>query len=978
MKEIMKIKELPSYEVIINKHIEEVNSDAYLLKHKKTGARIVVLSNDDDNKVFNIGFRTPVTDDTGVPHIIEHTVLCGSDKFPVKEPFMELVKGSLNTFLNAMTYPDKTVYPVASYNDKDFKNLMHVYMDAVFHPNIYKQENIFKQEGWHYELDSQEGNITINGVVYNEMKGVFSSVDGLASRVSLQSLFPDNGYSSESGGDPEYIPALTYEQYLDFHRKYYHPSNSYIYLYGDMDVAERLEWLDKEYLSHYDYLQVDSEISRQKSLDKPCTIKKEYAISDSEKEEESAVLVSNFVIGDSLDVELNIAFQILEYAIMKIPGAPLKQALIDAKIGKDIIGSYEDDILQPIYSITAKYANELDADEFNDLIDKTLREIVKNGIHKDSLRAGLNSLEFSVKEADFGGFPKGLIWGLNLMSTWLYDEEQPFASLETNVVFDTLREKIDTDYFERLIEKYLLDNTHRSTVIMQPKKGLTEEKESILADRLKDLKNRMSEQELEKLIIDTKQLKEYQETPSTDKELETIPLLEIEDIEKNPKTFIYQEEKLPAYTAIYNELFTNGIGYLDIAFDFGTLPMEYVPYVGLLKYVLSFMDTDRKYTELNTDIDMNLGGLLFGSGIYVNSLEKTARYEVEVHTKAMDNKLEKAINIIKEIITKTDFSDEKRLKEILEETKSRLNKSIIQSGNIASRMRAVSDYSEDYYIREQTSGIAFYKFVEDILEHYDTCKTEVMNKLYDTIKYIFRKDNMIINYAGSRDSYENVKGYVSELQDSMYEPVDFEKHFNGWKFEPTEKNEGFITSGQVQYVSRCGNYKDDQSEFFDGSMQVLSNIMSSEYLWNNIRVLGGAYGCNCSVTRSGDVMFSSYRAPNLKRTSDVYLNAPDFIAQFEASDREMRKYIIGTISNMDTPLSAADRSGREFTQYMSKTSYEMLKKEREDVLKTDVEKIRSLAPKFKKALDKNHICVVGGKSAITSDEDLFNEIKELG
>ncbi|MCI8956081.1 MAG: insulinase family protein [Eubacterium sp.] len=974
----MEIKELQSYEVIINKHIEEVNSDAYLLKHRKTGARIVVLSNDDDNKVFNIGFRTPVTDDTGVPHIIEHTVLCGSDKFPVKEPFMELVKGSLNTFLNAMTYPDKTVYPVASYNDKDFKNLMHVYMDAVFHPNIYKQENIFKQEGWHYELDSKEGDIIINGVVYNEMKGVFSSVDGLASRVSLQSLFPDNGYSSESGGDPEYIPSLTYEQYLDFHRKYYHPSNSYIYLYGDMDVVERLEWLDKEYLSHYDYLQVDSEIKMQKSLDNPCTIKKEYAISDSEKEEESAVLVSNFVIGDSLDVELNIAFQILEYAIMKMPGAPLKQELIDAKIGKDIIGAYEDDILQPIYSITAKYANELDADKFNDLIDKTLSEIVKNGIQKDALRAGLNSLEFSVKEADFGGFPKGLIWGLNLMSTWLYDEKQPFASLETNKIFDTLREKIDTDYFESLIEKYLLNNTHRSTVIMQPKKGLTEEKESVLTEQLKNLKNSMTEEELEKLIVDTKQLKEYQETPSTDEELETIPLLEIEDIEKNPKPFIYQEEKLPAYTAVYNELFTNGIGYLDISFDFGTLPMEYVPYIGLLKYVLSFMDTDRKYTELNTDIDMNLGGLLFSSGIYVNSLEKTAKYQVEVHTKAIDNKLEKAISIIKEVITKTNFSDEKRLKEILEETKSRLNKSIIQSGNVASRMRAVSDYSEDYYIREQTSGIAFYKFVEDILEHYDMCKTEVMNKLSETIRYVFRKDNMVINYAGSRDSYKNVKGYISELQDSMYEPTDFKPHFDGWEFKPTEKNEGFITSGQVQYVSRCGNYKEEQSEFFDGSMQVLSNIMSSEYLWNNIRVLGGAYGCNCSVTRSGDVMFSSYRDPNLKRTSDVYLNAPEFIAQFDASEREMRKYIIGTISNMDTPLSAADRSGREFTQYMSGTSYEMLKREREDVLKTDVEKIRSLAPKFKKALDKNHICVVGGKSAITSDEELFNEIKELG
>lgn len=974
----MNLKNLSAYEIIINKHIEEVNSDAYLLKHKKTGARIVVLSNDDDNKVFNIGFRTPVTDDTGVPHIIEHTVLCGSDKFPVKEPFMELVKGSLNTFLNAMTYPDKTVYPVASYNDKDFKNLMHVYMDAVFHPNIYKEENIFKQEGWHYELDSKEDDITINGVVYNEMKGVFSSVDGMASRVSLQSLFPDNGYSSESGGDPDFIPELTYRQYLDFHAKYYHPSNSYIYLYGDMDAPERLEWIDREYLSKYDYLQVDSEIQKQKSFDEPCLVTKDFAISDSEKEEESAVLISNFVIGDSLDIELNIAFQILDYAIMKIPGAPLKQVLIDAKIGKDIIGSYEDDILQPVYSISAKYANEKDAEKLNQLIDETLEKIIKKGINKDSLRAGLNSLEFTVKEADFGGFPKGLIWGLNLMGTWLYDENDPFSSLETNVVFDKLRKAIDTDYFEDLIKKYLLNNQHRSTVVMSPKKGLTEKNEEKLAEELKKLKDSMTEEELEQLIHDTKALKQYQETPSTEEELETIPLLEIEDIEKNPKPFIYKEEKLLTYTAIYNELFTNGIGYLDIAFDFGTLPMEYVPYVGLFKYVLSFMDTDRKYTELNTDIDMNLGGLLFSSGIYVNSLEKTAKYQVEVHTKAMDNKLGKAVGVIKEVITKTDFSDEKRLKEILEETKSRLNKIIIQSGNIASRMRAVSDYSEDYYIREQTSGIAFYKFIEDILENYDTCKVEVMNKLSDTMKYIFRKDNMIINYAGSRDSYENVKDYISELQDSMYEPTDFEPHFNGWKFEPTEKNEGFITSGQVQYVSRCGNYKEDSSEFFDGSMQVLSNIMSSEYLWNNIRVLGGAYGCNCSVTRSGDVMFSSYRDPNLKRTSDVYLNAPDFIAQFEASDREMRKYIIGTISNMDTPLSAADRSGREFTQYMSKTSYEMLKKERKDVLKTDVEKIRSLAPKFKKALEKNHICVVGGKSAITSDEDLFNEIKELG
>lgn len=974
----MKVNNLPAYDVIISKHIEEVNSQAYLLKHKKTGARIVVLSNDDDNKVFNIGFRTPVTDDTGVPHIIEHTVLCGSDNFPVKEPFMELVKGSLNTFLNAMTYPDKTVYPVASYNDKDFNNLMHVYMDAVFHPNIYKEENIFKQEGWHYELNSREDDITINGVVYNEMKGLFSSVDEMASRVSLQSLFPDNGYSSESGGDPDFIPSLTYQQYLEFHKKYYHPSNSYIYLYGDMDVEERLEWMDREYLSKYDYLQVDSEIKKQKAFEKPCLLKKNYAISDSEKEEESAVLISNYVIGDSLDVELNIAFQILDYAIMKMPGAPLKQALIDAEIGRDVIGSYESEIFQPVYSITAKYANEKDAEKFNQIIRENLKSIAEKGIDKNALRAGLNSLEFLVKEADFGGYPRGLMWGLNLMDTWLYDENDPFSSLETNKIFDKLRKKIDTDYFEQLIEKYFIENCHRSIVVMVPQKGLTEQKEAQLKEQLKQLKNSMTEAEIEKLIADTKQLKLYQETPSTNAELETIPLLEIEDIDKTPKPFIHQEEVMPEFTAVYNELFTNGIGYLDIAFDFGTLPIEYVPYVGLLKYVLGYMNTDRKYTELNKDIDINLGGLFWGSAIYINSMEQTARYMMEVHTKAMNDKLNKAVDIIEEVIKKTDFSDEKRLKEILEELKSRLNKNIVKSGNTASKMRAVSDYSVNYYIREKMSGISFYKFVEDILEHFEEHKEEVIQKISDVVKFVFRKDNMIVNYAGDRKSYENIKCYIKNLQKCMYEPVAFQPYFDGWKFEPVTKNEAFITSGQVQYVSRCGNYMDNEKEPFDGSMQVLSNIMSSEYLWNNIRVLGGAYGCSCMVTRSGDVMFSSYRDPNLGRTDKVYLDAPAYIKNFDASQREIRKYIIGTISNIDAPLNVADRSAREFTWYMSGVSYEMLKKEREDILHTDVEKIRSLAPKSQKALEKNHVCVLGGKSAITNDSELFKEIRELG
>jgi ribulose-phosphate 3-epimerase len=430
------ISNLKEYEVILHKNIEEVDSEGWFLKHKKTGARIVLLANDDDNKVFNIGFRTPVNNDTGVPHIIEHTVLCGSKKYPVKDPFMELVKGSLNTFLNAMTYPDKTIYPVASYNDKDFKNLMETYMDAVFNPNIYDEKKIFLQEGWHYELENKDGELTYNGVVYNEMKGVYSSVDGVMDRATLHSLYPDTSYSYESGGNPDNIPELSYEEYLDFHRKYYHPSNSYIYLYGDMDMVERLQWIDKEYLGKYDMLKIDSEVKKQPAFSQLNEEKVAYAITDSESLEDNTVLTVNYVIGDSSDVELNTAIQVLEYVLMEMPGAFLKQALIDAKIGKDVYSQYEDDICQPMYSIVAKYANESDKEKFITIINETLEKLAKEGLDKKALLAGLNSLEFKVRESDFGRIPKGLIFGINMLSSWLYDDSNPFVLLETNKVFD--------------------------------------------------------------------------------------------------------------------------------------------------------------------------------------------------------------------------------------------------------------------------------------------------------------------------------------------------------------------------------------------------------------------------------------------------------------------------------------------------------------------------------------------------------------
>lgn len=969
-----------AYEVVINKYIEEVNSDAWLLKHKKTGARIVLLSNEDDNKVFNIGFRTPVEDNTGVPHIIEHTVLCGSKNFPVKDPFMELVKGSLNTFLNAMTYPDKTVYPVASYNDKDFKNLMHIYMDAVFNPNIYREDKIFRQEGWHYELEDKDAPLEINGIVYNEMKGVYSNIDGIATRVTSQSLFPDTGYKNESGGDPDYIPELSYEEYLDFHRKYYHPSNSFIYLYGDMDMSERLEWIDREYLSKYEPLKINSEIEKQKPFEKTYEMTKEYAISDNEKEEESAMLTSNYVIGDNLDAKLMISFRILKYALMEIEGAPLKQAVIDAGIGKAVYGSFDDDIYQPVYSIIAKNANEKDKDQFINVIKHTLKEIAEKGIDKNTLLAGLNSIEFDTRESDFGTIPKGLMWGLDVMASWIYDDKKPFVHLETNKIFEELREEINTDYFENLLRKYLIENTHHSVVVLAPKKGLTEEKENTLRQKLAQKKGQMTEEELEKIIVDTKELEKFQETPSTPEQLKAIPLLKIQDINPEPKPLISSKSEADNIVMLHSDIFTNGIGYVDIVFDCSDIPQKYQQYIGLLKHLLTYMDTDRGYMDLNMDIDLNLGGLAFDTGLYINDISGKIVFDMEIHVKALHEKIQKAYEIIQEVILKTRFDDTKRLKELLEELKLRINKRIVSGGDSAARLRAMSYYSKAYYVREQIAGIAFYEFVKDIVEHFDDKKDEVVSMLKETMEKVFIKENMTLNYAGDGKSFERTKEYTINLKANMFDRTEeYREQFDGWEFIPEQKNEAFITSGQVQYVTMAGNYNDFYREHsYSGCFFVLGNIMRNKYLWNNIREAGGAYGCNCVIGRSGDGFFSSYRDPKLAETINVYKQAPDYIENFDVDEREMRKYIIGTISLMDTPLNAADVSVRELANYLAGVTFETMKKNRQEVLNTTPEDIRKLAPLVKKIIDRNNICVVGSKSAIEKSKDLFKEIRELG
>jgi len=678
----MTIHDLAEYEILDEHRVEDVQSDGFILRHKKSGARIAILSNNDDNKVFYIGFRTPPEDETGVPHIIEHTTLCGSKKFPVKDPFIELAKGSLNTFLNAMTYPDKTVYPVASCNDQDFKNLMDVYLDAVFNPNITKYEEIFKQEGWHYELTGKDDELKINGVVYNEMKGAYSSPDEVLSSQIYRSLFPDNTYSKDSGGNPEYIPKLTYEAYLDFYHKYYHPSNSYIYLYGDMDVVERLEWLDKEYLSLYDYKKVNSEINKQPAFDEIKNVEAQYSITMDDSQENKTYLSYNRVVGDSLDEMLYQAFDVLDYALVSSPGAPVKQALIDAGIGDDVYGSYDAGILQPVFSFVAKNANASQADEFESIIENTLKEVVKTGINKEALLAGINSSEFKFREADFGQFPKGLLFGLNCLDSWLFDDMKPFIHLECLGTFAKLRKAVDTDYFEKLIQEYLLDNTHGSSVTVKPKRGLGNEREEALAKELSDYKASLSDEEIDKLIEETEHLKKYQEEPSSDEDLRKLPMLTRADMKKEAMPFSNIEDTLSDVKVVRHDIESNGIDYISFLFDAGDFAQSELGYLGFFTNALGLVSTENySYTDLANATNIYTGGISTGTASHPDIKDRNNFvFKFEVKLKVLEKNLDKALELMEQMLLSSDFTDTKRLGEIVAQIKARLQANLSSSG----------------------------------------------------------------------------------------------------------------------------------------------------------------------------------------------------------------------------------------------------------------------------------------------------------
>ncbi len=965
-----------AYELLKEEKLEGLDSLGFIFEHKKTKARICYISNDDTNKVFYIGFRTPPKDSTGVAHIVEHTVLCGSDKYPVKDPFVELVKGSLNTFLNAMTYPDKTVYPIASTNDADYMNLIDVYMDAVFHPNIYKYREIFEQEGWHYEMESPESDLTINGVVYNEMKGAYSSPDDVLSRQILNSLFPETTYAIESGGDPKVIPSLTYEDFLAFHSKYYHPSNSYIYIYGDVDIDDILEYLDNKYLRHYDYLEVDSEIGMQAPFEKPVEITIDYPVGADQDIKNNAYLSYNVCIGDVLDPNMYRAFDVLNYALVSAPGAPLYKALIDANIAEDVDCSFEASQRQMYFSIVARGANEEDKDKFVSIIEDTLRNEIKKGIDKKTLFASINAEQFRARELDFGSAPKGLIIGLQLLDSWLYDKNRPFLHLHAVEVFDKIKTRVNNGLFDYIADVYILSNNHKSIVTLRPKQGLTAKDDEDLRQKLAAKKASLSKEEIDEIVAHTAYLKEYQQTPSPKEDLAKIPMLSRFDLTREARPIdlkVYDEDST---TILHHKVNTSGIHYFNMVFDISDVPLSEVSYVSLLERIIGLMDTEHyTYTDLTNEIYLHTGGITTNSTVH-EIFGETDKYKIvfEVRSKFIYEEADAAKDLVLEMLCHSKFSDAKRLKELIIAEKSHMEYVLNSRGNQVAATRARSGYSRKAAISDAGSGLSFYRFLVDLEENFDDKKGEIISKLNKMRELIFSKDRLLISSTGKSEALSQARRLVNDIKPQLSQnKIDFVGE-DTFKVHPVK--EALKDASQIQYVAMAGDFV-KAGYNFDGAYKILNTILGYEYFWIKVRVQGGAYGCNMNSSRQGDMVFVSYRDPNLTETLKVFEETGDYLRSFEADARDMTKYIIGTVSGMDTPLTPSQRGIRGLNCYLSGITIEDLQKTRNEVLDATVEDIRALADPVDAAMAQKYICVVGNESVIEANHELFTVVENL-
>ena len=952
--------------------IDEINGTAYEMKHEKSGARLIYIDSPDSNKVFNIAFRTTPHNSTGVAHIMEHSVLCGSRKFPLKEPFVELVKGSLNTFLNAMTYPDKTMYPVASKNDKDFHNLMDVYLDAVFYPRVREDAEIVMQEGWHYELENADDELTYKGVVFNEMKGVYSSPDSVLERQMMRELFPDTTYGVDSGGDPDYITDLTYEEFQEFYRVHYHPSNSYIFLYGDMNIEEQLAFLNDEYLSHFDAIDVHTEVALQAPFTKGKVVNYPYSVGSEEPTENRSLHSFAYVLSD-VTPEHSLAFEVLTHALLTSPAAPLKQALVKAGIGSDISGYYLDSIRQPMWTVQATGSNLDKQADLQRIVESTLQVLCDKGLDKELLEASLNSIEFALRESDFGGRPIGLAYIIRMMDNWLYDND-PLELLHYEEALSNIRKGLVGTYFEDLIRHSILNNNHKVLVSIYPERGLQERKDAEVKEHLSTVKANMTPEEIDAIVEQTKSLKIRQETPDSDEALASIPLLELSDLNPNMEAVERRESKIGNTTVHFVPTFTKGINYVGLYFKLNCLTEEELFYADILSDILGRIDTsERGYEALAKDINMNLGGLSSD----ITAIGKDGKRDeftplMIVRVKALHSKLPDLCRLINEVVQKADYSDGSRLTELVQESKAIWDNEAFRRGNSIVSQRVMAQVSAVGKFRDN-GNLGYYQKISELASN-PAALPLLPEKLAEVARKIFRANNVDIMFVGEEgelEAFENLMKPLVEAWDTTELSNDV------LQITRLSGNDGIVTAGKVQYVAQGGNFIDHGFKHV-GPMSVLETILRYEYLWIRIRVQGGAYGAFANFYDDGNMIFCSYRDPNLLETLDVYKELPQYLRDFTLTDREMRKYIIGTMSSLDLPMTPALRGPRAMGMYFSGAKLEDKVEFRKQVIACKPEDIVALADVVEPVLKDNHICSMGNEQKIKDAGNVFDNIVSLG
>lgn len=959
------------FKLMEKRFVKEVNTECLYFIHEKSGARLLKIAADDANKTFSISFKTDPESDAGTPHIMEHSVLNGSKKFPVKSPFDVLAKGSLNTFLNAMTGSDITVYPVASMNDKDYFNLMHVYLDAVFRPLIYDDPRILMQEGWHYEMMEEDGPVIYNGIVYNEMKGAFSSPTRELGFQIDRHLFPDNGYRFSSGGYPPAIPTLSYDAFLDYHRKYYHPSNSYIYLYGDADLDKELAFIDTEYLSDYKKSDAIAYFPLQMPFGAMKEVTAYYSAAEGGDTENQTYLSLSYVTGLNTDRKLAMAMDILREVLVNQESAPVRLALQEAGVGRDVRAS-TDEMKQMVFQIRVQNANPQDNVGFRNVVQKTLQEVAEKGLDREVVDATLNRMEFRLREGDDA--QKGLTYNFQCITGWFFAED-PFLSLEYEKPLAAIKKDIPNKYLEKIIQKYLIDNPHALLLTLEPKPGMEKENAAKAEKELAAYRATLSTENIKDLVKETQDLIAYQKRADDAEALATVPLLDLKDINPKAAFYLVDEKKVSGVPTLHYETFTNDVVYARLNYDLRVLPVELIPYASLLAEVMGSLNTDKyTYGDLDKALNMHTGGFSTFLNTYLENREDANLLpKFVISARSMNHKVEKMFELLAEIVNETKYEDVDRLKAVMTRHQSRLDANTKRNGLGYAMTRMSSYFSKDGMFNELTNGSEYYWFVTDLVNGFDEKVGDIIVQLQKTAELLFAKDNVIASTTCAKSDYKIFSGAFTSFAKTQSENKSAHKV---WAFDFEKKNEALLTASKVQYVVQGYDYK-KLGYAWDGKMRVMNQIISRDWLYNQIRVIGGAYGGFSNFGSNGRVYFASYRDPNLDETMKNYEGTVDYLNKFEANETDMTRYIIGTVARMDRPLTPSQKGNVAVRNYFEKAKASDAQKDRDAVLSTTPTDIKAMSKLVSDILAQKAYCVYGNESKIEENKDLFGKLVKL-